>query len=122
MEHSFERIARLELQKTFKFYHIFERILKKKRIYEKKAFEFYFTAKEKKNCKQNNAWTIVVITSCVNFFFGARAFVVMQKKYHNLVGIVKITLMGRTEICMYRLCLFFKKTVDILIRVRRENQ
>ena len=45
-----------------------------------------------------------------------------KKKYHDLVGIVKITLMGRTEICMYRLCLFFKKTVDILIRVRRENQ
>lgn len=76
----------------------------------------------KKNCKQNNTLTIVVITSCLNFFFEARAFVVMQKKYHNLVGIVKITLMGRTEICMYRLCLFFKKTVDILIRVRRENQ
>ena len=76
----------------------------------------------KKNCKQNNTLTIVVITSCLNFLFGARAFVVMQKKYHNLVGIVKITLMGRTEICMYRSCLFFKKTVDILIRVRRENQ
>ena len=83
-----------------------------------------FTSRlKKKNCKQTTTLTIVVITSCVNFFFGARVFVVMQKKkYHDLVGIVKITLMGRTEICMYRLCLFFKKTVDILIRVRRENQ
>ena len=33
----------------------------------------------KKNCKQNNTLTIVVITSSVNFFFGVSAFVVMQK-------------------------------------------
>lgn len=76
----------------------------------------------KKNCKQNNTLTIVVITSCLNFFLWSTCICCNAKKYHNLVGIVKITLMGRTEICMYRLCLFFKKTVDILIRVRRENQ
>ena len=76
---------------------------------KRRHLDFTSQLKKKKNCKQNNAWTIVVITSCVNFFFGARAFVVMQKKYHNLVGIVKITLMGRTEICMYRSWLVLKR-------------
>ena len=121
MEHSFERIARLELQKTLKFYQIFERILKKKNIL-KEGIWILLHGLRKKNCKQNNTLTIVVITSCLNFFLWSTCICCNAKKYHNLVGIVKITLMGRTEICMYRLCLFFKKTVDILIRVRRENQ